>query len=632
MFNPFLKRASEHLRDDVAFLATVSAVPVRAYVAPKMAALFDRLVIFTGTPGSGKTTFAKLLRFNTLTTLNRLATLSEHRELLDAMTEIGATRNGLPQIAGSRLPMDPRYREIWELPYDVELRNRFLARLIQARAVQEWVSGFKDAGLDLGALSVVPRAAGAASLETIGGQSIVALAGRAKAVESSIFRITRALVPPDEADLPAGELDAYDPFNAIEAFRHSPKDGKPRDIKPLVLLDDAHDLHPRQFEFLEGWLRQREIGPARWILTRLDVLGSQEVLGDDDDTDAKAGFEAQRELTHIRLQGGKKARGGERSEFRSMAADISKRALNQLETFSRKGLVSLSPLLETSLPELSEKALVELENSIEKHRFEKNINIDRVASIMAEVETFASDKSDITRGVKLKVASILLHRYTGRTQTSLFDDEDPEPSRELNIGPEVVVGARLQLMHETGAPFYYGFSDLADGSWENAQQFLTFAAAIVDAIETKIIRDRGHILDAAEQNKILRAVARSLVEEWNFPFSPEVRRLTDWIAQEALARTMLPNAPLSAGANSIAIPQEQFEALKASNDKLLSVLKYGVAYNAISILTKRSIKSRLWTILELGGPLVLMHGLPLRRGGTVHKSLKELQAAMRGND
>ncbi|KQX38204.1 hypothetical protein ASD04_11330 [Devosia sp. Root436] len=632
MFNPFLKRASEHLRDDVAFLATVSAVPVRAYVAPKMSALFDRLVIFTGTPGSGKTTFAKLLRFSTLATLNRLATLPEHRELLDAMSQIGATANGLPQIAGSRLPMDPRYREIWELPYSAELRNRFLARLIQARAVQEWVSGFKDAGLDLETVTVVPRAAGSATLESIGGETVGELARRAKSVESSIFKITRALVPPNEADLPVDELDAYDPFSAIEAFRHSPKDSKPRDIKPLVLLDDAHDLHPKQYEFMEGWLRQREIGPARWILTRLDVLGSQEVLGDEDETDAKAGFEAQRELTYIRLQGGKKGRGGERSEFRSMAADISKRALTQLDTFSRKGLVNLSSLLETNMPELSEKALADLEAAIEKHRFEKNVNLDRVTAILSEVETFATNKADMTHGVKLKVASILLHRYTGRTQTSLFDDEDPEPSRELSIGPEVIVGAKLQLMHETGAPFYYGFSDLADGSWENAQQFLTFAAAIVDAIETKIIRDRGHILDAAEQNKILRKVARSLVDEWNFPFSTEVKLLTDWIAQVALARTMLPNAPLSAGANSVAIPQEQFDALKESNDKLLSVLKYGVAYNAISILTKRSIKNRLWTILELGGPLVLMHGLPLRRGGTVHKTLKELQASMRGND
>ena len=87
MFNPFLKRASEHLRDDEAFLATVSPVPVLAHLAPRATALYDRLVLFTGTPGSGKTTFAKLLRFPTLTTLNRLHRLPEHRPLLDAMAQ-----------------------------------------------------------------------------------------------------------------------------------------------------------------------------------------------------------------------------------------------------------------------------------------------------------------------------------------------------------------------------------------------------------------------------------------------------------------------------------------------------------------------------------------------------------------
>lgn len=630
MFNPFLKRASEHLRDDEAFLATVSPVPVLAHIVPRATALYDRLVLFTGTPGSGKTTFAKLLRFPTLTTLNRLHRLPEHRPLLDAMAQINATSDGQVHVVGCRLPMDPRYREIWELPYKETTRNALLARLIQARAVQEWLAGFEGAGMDLAAVSVVPRASGSATLAAIGGDNVALLANRAKAAETSTYTITRALVPPDEADLSDGSLQGYDPFHAIDVFRYSPRDEKSRDIKPLVIIDDAHDLHPKQFEFIEQWLRQREVGPARWIMTRLDILGSNEVIGDEDDAEAPPpGFETSREVTSIRLQG-QRRRPVERSDFRQMANDIARRGLSQLETFSRKGLNNLAPLLETSLPELSDKVLTELEAGIERQRVDNNISVARVAAIKNSVEEFSASRADMTRGVKLQSASILLHRYANRTQTSLFEDEDPAPSRELNIGADLFDGARLQLMHKFDAPFYYGFADVADGSWENAQQFLTFAAAIVDAIETKLIRDRGHTLNAAEQDKILRSVGRTLIEEWNFPYSAEVRRLTDWIAQEATARSLQPTAPLSAGANAVAIPQEEFESLLASGDRLLAVLKFAVAYNALSILTKRSIKGRLWAIMELGGPLVLMHRLPLRRGGFVSKTLKDLQTALRG--
>ena len=68
MANPFEKRATEYLRDDEAFLAVVTPEPLATFLQKpaKEGRLYDRLAMIIGTPGSGKTTLARLFQFSTL--------------------------------------------------------------------------------------------------------------------------------------------------------------------------------------------------------------------------------------------------------------------------------------------------------------------------------------------------------------------------------------------------------------------------------------------------------------------------------------------------------------------------------------------------------------------------------------
>ncbi len=633
MFNPFRKRASEYLRDDEAFLATVSPVPLHTYVVPQADALYDRLVVVTGTPGSGKTTISKLMRYNALLTLQRLADAPEHRPLLDTMAELGAVVGGRVAVAGCRLPMEGRYREIWELPYEAGVKHRLLTALIQARAVLEWLSGFEAAGIEVSAVSVTPKVKSPAMIEAIGGTGGIGLRARAEAVETVIYGITKALVPPRIDALSWAELaGAYEPFDVIDTFEITGRGGIVHSVKPLLVLDDAHDLHVRQFEALNVWLRQRELGPARWVVARFDAFDTADVVSTRaPDGQEGPGVDRAREVTFIRLQGDHEDRRRERVEFRRLARDMSRRYLSQMDVFRRRGLTDLNSLLDARLDEFPSSRLAELSQKVRRAQAELDVHANRLAALRAAVDEFARNRSEteITEAIKLQMTHILLHRYANRVQRSLFEDDDPDPNRELAVEPSLARGALIQLMHDVDGPYYFGFDDLADASWENAQQFLKLGASIVDVIETRLIRDRrALLLTPAEQTRLLRDVGRQIVAEWSFPRSEAVRRLTDWMGRECLQRTLEPSAPLGAGANAVAIPQEQFDALLGERGDLASILKYAVAYNAITIVTNRNVKNRVWAILELGGPLVLMHGLPLDRGGFVPRDIRNIRSAV----
>ncbi len=66
MQNPFKKRATESIEDSASFVALTSPAPLKLFFEGDPAVLFDRLVTVIGTPGSGKTTLARLMDIDTL--------------------------------------------------------------------------------------------------------------------------------------------------------------------------------------------------------------------------------------------------------------------------------------------------------------------------------------------------------------------------------------------------------------------------------------------------------------------------------------------------------------------------------------------------------------------------------------
>ena len=286
--------------------------------------LYDRLTMIIGTPGSGKTTLARLFQFTTLKTLLLNRGMTNYKPLIDTLTTCGAICDEYPALVGGRIPLEAEYREFWEFPYPDEIKTGLMITLLQARTVLVWLRNIQVSGVSLDQVKIVARSGSDAALTAIGGTAGPDLLARAREIEFSIYRISAALMPPDIKAIDRETATAYRPFDVIEAIQIIEGDVKLQFL-PLVIFDDAHSLHPNQFTALQRWLTRRELKISRWILTRLDALSPGDVLLDRAVKADESGLKRSREITVIWMQSGKD-RANQRRAFRKMASSPVKKS------------------------------------------------------------------------------------------------------------------------------------------------------------------------------------------------------------------------------------------------------------------------------------------------------------------
>lgn len=629
MANPFEKRATEYLRDDEAFLAVVTPEPLSTFFQKHAdeGTLYDRLALIIGTPGSGKTTLARLFQYPTLRTLLRNKSLSTHKPLIDSLRACGAIVSEQPTVVGGRLPLEAEYREFWEFPYSDELKTALMIALLQARTVLAWLRSLTSANVRLEDIQIVPRAGAEAALTAIGGIEGRSLFERASQVELAIYRISAALVPPDITEIDTDAAAAYRPFDVIEAIRV--RDGQTTlDLRPLVIFDDAHSLHRAQLQAMIRWLARRELKIARWILMRLDALTPSDVLTDSASIEGTEGpgLSRSREITSIWLQSSDD-RGLQRRSFRKMAKDMANRYLQQMELFNRRRLNNLGDLLSTESETIAPGKREQLRASLNVMQRRHGVSATRRLELEAEVDRYLLASGETGDDVRLAMLSILFARYAKRVpQRGLFDATSPdvEPAKPLTADADVAEGARVQLLHRHGRPYFFGIDVLCDASSENAEQFLQLAGRLVSHSETRLIRAKSATLGSGTQHALLREKAGEIIHDWDFPQHKLVIRLADGIAKECIDKSLEPNASLGPGASAFGIPQEEFDEIPSKYPDLARVLQFGVAYNSFMLVPNHGTKKKLWCLIELGGVLLLHHGLTLRRGGFLERRAEDL--------
>ena len=196
MVNPFLRRATEYVRDDASFLAIVSPAPLTTFLAksPYKDQMFELPVRIIGEPGSGKTMLAKLAEFSMVEAILRDLSSSTNRELASALGDAGFLADGQPNVAAVRVPMESDYRDFWELPYNDAVKTKLALWLVQARTMLGLIRNLTaNNRRGLGELRFVARDASEAQIEQIGGLDGEGIRGpRSRGAEGNLLDRCRA--------------------------------------------------------------------------------------------------------------------------------------------------------------------------------------------------------------------------------------------------------------------------------------------------------------------------------------------------------------------------------------------------------------------------------------------------------
>lgn len=626
-WNPFRSRSTEQQRDVRSFLRSFGAGVLEMLPATP----WDRPLVIRSAPGGGKTS---LMRLFTADSLTQIADRRDDFQVLASLLdEVNAFHNGRPAVLGVMLSLDRDYRSILDLGAPGEVANRLFFRLLDSRimlaVVRAAAALFGGNPIDLARVELRRRRQVDGLDEAahrLGGESGAGISEASLSAERQILGMLDSLLPVDWQSGVPGHADLYSLrlLSDVEII----VDGVSVDMRPLILLDDGHELPRTQRDALLRRLVARDLAVSRWYSERFEALSPQEIL-------QSIGIQGRDyELLELERRAAELTGRGRSRFVEKLVMEIGNlRAVRSLERYEG-GDHSFTDLLETDDDDLlgssESKILEKLATDTRRlasseHRYQSWIEI------VEQQRGYVAARS-------WRELSILIERDRARPNLDLFDLPSSPKEMERLSGADVREAAALFLAREYRIPYYFGPEKLARLASHNIAQYLSISGDLFEEMLSAIMLNRTPRLSAVRQHNIIRRASELLWREIpsRLPNGHYVQKLLAAIVTMAVQETRRPTAPYAPGVTGTALSMaDRDQLLKPAvwekiggADALFRALASAIANNILSAELNYSVKGGSFMVLYLNRLLCPRFGLPLNRGGFREKKLREMASWM----
>jgi hypothetical protein len=496
-----------------------------------------KLVVFSGSPGSGKSSFLRLFQMDSLIALRRSKSSISDDVIGQPLHELGVFSEDGIRFVGLYIQCDSNLR----LLGDVQgiRNNRLLNALFDVRTTLAYLRALRqlvkarliDSDLDGMRLRPLPPEEGPAPLFARE-SSFIELELECTRIETDFATLLNSF--PDDPVSP--NIVPHSRVFSLSYLAHQLQFQGTSWPSPVLLLDDFQDLYEEQRTHLRGELLRRVAVP-RWIAVRKYVYELEDLL-------PLEGTKEGRDVREIDLD------AASPKTFRKFLENVTERRLRSTEALQH--LLTIQSFREH---------LLEPTESLPWTRVGAPSTriIERLKELGADEQLAISEVNDVPIDLlyDLEKHAILAERKANRKQRYILPElEPPEPSDN-----KTEEAARLFLSQRYDLPYYYGFDALSVAATRNVEQFLDLAADYAEKMIFRSELNRSVDLSAKEQHDLLRASARKfyLRIDQSFPHGYSIRQFIENLGRFCQAVTNRPNAPIAPGVTGFGLTRVQLQ-------------------------------------------------------------------------
>jgi len=617
--NPFLDRAAD--------ARTGTALNL---ISDNIQHIWERPLFLISAPGGGKSSLMRIFSPSALRYVQETAHIGRERQLLsDKLSALGALKNGRPFALGIWLRLSDEYRNFDE--FEQASGHGLFCAMLNSRIILSALNGvciLNDLSINKDLYRIALSLKGTASPSLGKNWTELAVTTAADLYEK-MAKLEADLC--DMIDNPFWEGESYTLSHSglwsldLLSNLDITLDNQEMEYRPLVMLDDIHELSASQTQYLIGLLMSRQIPIPFWISARKQVLGLEELLTGN----LQRGVEKGRDYIPIDFE-------NSRGEFRKRVLEISKLRVQNVAAQIGGSSQAFDDFISDDREEIF---LNNLDMSVAEEITSRilttaGVEIGKFQGLISKIEGEHTKPHDRCR--QLRMLEILVNREMGKAQKSFSFLEVPgETFQKHESNKAIMEAAELFFAREYKLPYYFGAQRLITLSSFNIDQFLRLAGALFDEIMTAIRlgRDKDSFISPERQHKILTRAAKAFLEDipTMVPNGSAVMRLIQSLGEMCRHVTYRPTASYPPGVTGTAITMYEFRQLseeaKRGNEEYLDLfqaIQSAIAHNVLEPEPNYKCKGQEFLVLYLNRLLCLPFQLPLQRGGFREQSLKTL--------